>query len=79
MRSKGAGGRFLSMRGYEFGVVIEPDEFEDGRKAWHASCPALKGCHTWGHNYQEALANIHEAIDAYLQDLLESGELLPLT
>ncbi len=32
------------MKSYVFRVVIEPDKFEDGREAWHASCPALKGC-----------------------------------
>ena len=30
------------------------------RKACHASCPASKGCHTWGHTYLEALANIRK-------------------
>ena|ERR1700730_17486955 len=34
------------MKSYVFKVAIEPDKFEDGRDAWHASCPALKGCHT---------------------------------
>jgi hypothetical protein len=32
------------MKSYVFKVAIEPDKFEDGRDAWHASCPALKGC-----------------------------------
>jgi hypothetical protein len=44
------------MKSYIFRVVIEPDKFEDGRDAWHGFCPALKGCHTWGHTYEEALA-----------------------
>ena len=51
------------MKSYVFKVVVEPDKFEDGREAWHAFCPALKGCHTWGHSSEEALANIREAID----------------
>jgi len=59
-------------------VAIEPDKFEDGRDAWHASCPVLKGCHTWGHSYEEALANIREAIDLYVQDLLETGQAIPV-
>jgi predicted RNase H-like HicB family nuclease len=66
------------MKSYVFKVVVEPDKFEDGRDAWHASCPALKGCHTWGHTYEEALTNIREAIDLYVQDLLEAGESIPL-
>src|SRR5258708_6455748 len=66
------------MKSYVFKVAVEPDKFEDGRDAWHASCPALKGCHTWGHTREEALANLREAIDLYVQDLLEAGELVPV-
>ena len=55
-------------------VVIEPDKFEDGRDAWHACCPVLKGCHTWGYTREEALANIREAIDLYVDDLLGVGQ-----
>ncbi len=66
------------MKSYVFKVVVEPDKFEDGRDAWHASCPALKGCHTWGHTCEEALANLREAIDLYVQDLLGAGETIPV-
>ena len=66
------------MKSYVFKVVVEPDEFEDGRDAWHASCRALKGCNSWGHTYEEALSNIREAIDLYVQDLVESGEAIPV-
>jgi len=48
------------MNSYVHEIVVEPDKFEDGGEAWHASCPALKGCHSWGHSYEEALANIRE-------------------
>lgn len=58
------------MNRYEFGIVIEPDQFEDGRDAWHAFCPALKGCHTWGHTPEEALANIREASKLNIEDHL---------
>jgi len=67
------------MNSYVHEIVVEPDKFEDGGEAWHASCPALKGCHRWGHRYEEALANIREAIDSYVQDLLEAGEAIPVT
>ncbi|MBI2910975.1 MAG: type II toxin-antitoxin system HicB family antitoxin [Chloroflexi bacterium] len=66
------------MKSYIFEVMVEDDQFEDGRPAYHASCPALKGCHTWGHTREEALANIREAIDLYVEDLLESGEPIPV-
>ena len=65
------------MRSYIFRVTVEEDVLEDGRKAHHASCPALKGCHTWGHTYAEALANIREAVGPYIEDLRDSGEVIP--
>jgi predicted RNase H-like HicB family nuclease len=43
-------------------VILEPDE--DG---WIvAECPALPGCISQGKDEQEALANIREAITAWL-------------
>jgi len=65
------------MKTHVFKIVIEQDQFEDGRLAWHASCP-LKGCHTWGHSYEEALANAREAVELYVQDLIEVGEQIPV-
>ena len=50
-----------------FKVIANPDKFEDGRNAWHAFCPALKGCRTWRHTREEAIANIREAILLCLQ------------
>ena len=66
------------MKSYVFRVVVEEDQFEDGRKAYHAYCPALKGCHTWGHTYQEALVNIREAVELYVEDLREAGQSIPV-
>jgi len=66
------------VRSHIFKVVIEEDAFEDGRKAFHASCPALQGCNTWGHTPEEALANIQEAVDLYIEDLIENGEPIPV-
>ena len=66
------------MKSYLFKIVIEPDRFDDGRPAFHASCPALKGCHTWGHTEAEALANAREAIELYVADLREAGEPIPV-
>lgn len=63
---------------YIFDVTIEEDAFEDGRKAYHASCPALTGCHSWGNTYEEALANVKEAVELYVEDLIEAGEHIPV-
>jgi len=46
-----------------FKIVIQQDE--DGR--YNASCPELKGCHSFGETLQEAQENIREAIELYLE------------
>ncbi|MDO8840769.1 type II toxin-antitoxin system HicB family antitoxin [Methanocalculus sp.] len=43
-------------------IVLE--EEEDGTFSVH--CPALKGCHSQGATRDEAIRNIQEAIDLYL-------------
>jgi len=45
-------------------VLIEKDE--DGFYAW---CPELKGCQSQGATVEDALANIREAIELYLETL----------
>lgn len=66
------------MKSYIFSIVIEEDAFEDGRRAYHAYCPGLKGCHTWGYTYDEALLNIQEAVQLYIEDVIEAGEPIPV-
>lgn len=66
------------MKSYIFRITVEADTLENGENAFHVSCPALKGCHTWGHTAAEAVANIREAIELYLEDLLEAGEAIPV-
>ncbi len=45
-------------------VVIEKDEH--GFYAW---CPELKGCQSQGDTIAEAVANVREAIELYLETL----------
>jgi predicted RNase H-like HicB family nuclease len=45
-------------------VVIEKDEH--GFYAW---CPELKGCQSQGDSLEDAVANIKEAIELYLETL----------
>jgi len=61
------------MRSYVFQVAVSKDE--DGR--WAATCPALPGCATWGHTEEEALRNIREAVEVYVEDLIAAGEQVP--
>ncbi len=66
------------MKSYIFSVVVEEDVFENGEPAFHARCPGLKGCHTWGHTLDEALTNIREAVELYVEDILAAGEVIPV-
>ncbi len=54
-------------------VLIEPDE--DG--VFVAEVPALPGCVSQGSTRAEAIANIKEAIAAYLESLQKHGEPIP--
>lgn len=51
-------------------------EEEDGR--WSASIPALPGCSSWGYNKQEALDNIKDAAEIYIEDMIDAGEGIPI-
>jgi len=66
------------MKSYIFEVAIEKDAFEDGRKAFRASCPALKGCHTWAPTEKEAVARFQEAAQLYVEDLIAAPEAVPV-
>lgn len=55
-------------------VVIEKDEH--GFYAW---CPELKGCQSQGSTLEEALANIKEAIELYLETLSDDERDLALS
>ena len=44
---------------------------------YHVYCPALKGCHSEGESESEALQNIREAIELYLESLIAHNEPIP--
>ncbi|SFJ09302.1 type II toxin-antitoxin system HicB family antitoxin [Planctomicrobium piriforme] len=54
-------------------VLIEPDE--DG--VFVAEVPALPGCVSQGQTRSEAIQNIKEAIEGYLESLQAHGEPVP--
>jgi len=58
---------------YRYTVILEREA--DG--GFHAYCPALKGCHSQGDSLDEAVANIREAIEVYLESVAEQGEPIP--
>ena len=53
-------------------VVLECDQ--DGCYAW---CPELKGCQSQGATIEEALANIHEAAQLFLETLTAAERSAP--
>jgi predicted RNase H-like HicB family nuclease len=65
------------LKTYTFRVVLEEDRFPDGRQAYLAYCPALKGATTWGYTPHEALRNLQEVITLILEDMQAHGEPLP--
>ena len=67
------------MKTYIFKVMIEEDPFEDGRMAYHAFCPALKGASTWGYTKEEALKNIREVVQMTVESMIEHREKIPET
>ena len=50
------------MKSYVFKVVIEEDQFEDGRVGFSAHCPSLEGAYTWGETRDQALQRIKDAV-----------------
>jgi len=57
----------------KFRIVVEPDE--DG--VFVATVPSLPGCISQGATRAEALQNVREAIEGYLESLRERGEPIP--
>ena len=53
-------------------VILESDE-----SGCFVSCPALQGCYTQGETYEEAMANIKDAMRLHIEDRLANGEEVP--
>lgn len=54
-------------------VVLHQEE--DG--GYWVECPSLPGCFSQGDTREEALENIKEAIEAYIESLQKHGEPVP--
>jgi predicted RNase H-like HicB family nuclease len=55
-----------------FPVILERDE-----GGYFVSCPTLQGCYSQGETYEEAMANIQDAVRRHLEDRLANGEEIP--
>ena len=58
-----------------FVLRVDLKEEKDGR--WSASIPTLPGCSSWGYSRQDALVNIKDAAEIYIEDMVDAGEGLP--
>jgi predicted RNase H-like HicB family nuclease len=56
-----------------FTVIFEREE-EGG---YHVFCPVLPGCHSQSETIEEGVENIREAIQLYVQSLVEDGLPVP--
>jgi len=59
---------------YKINVVIEKDEY-----GYYAYCPELSGCQTQGDSIEEALLNIKEAVELYLETLPKDEIIISLS
>lgn len=57
----------------KFRILVETDE--DGM--FVATVPSLPGCVSQGATRAEAVSNVRQAIEGYLESLRERGELIP--
>jgi len=53
-------------------IIIESDQ--DG---YFVTCPTLQGCYSQGETYEEAVANIKDAIRLHVEDRSADGEEIP--
>jgi len=58
---------------HRFTVIFERED-EGG---YHVFCPTLPGCHTQSATVEEGIANIREAIQLYVETLIEDGIPIP--
>jgi predicted RNase H-like HicB family nuclease len=59
-------------------VILQEETDPNFVGYYNASVPALPGCLSYGANREEALLNIKEAIELYLEDLEANGEPIPV-
>ena len=67
----------MKQRSYKFTAILLAERDPEFLGYYNALVPALPGCVSYGATKEEALSNIREAIEAYLQDLEAEGEPIP--
>lgn len=63
----------MRTRQHKFTVILLPERDPEFAGYYNAIVPALPGCLSYGAGKEEALRNIREAIEAYVEDLEATG------
>ena len=58
---------------YQFTVILLPERDPEFAGYYNAFVPALPGCVSYGADKEEALRNIREAIEVYVEDMEAEG------
>ncbi len=61
------------MNTLDYLIIIEPT-----KTGFSAYCPDLPGCISVGDTVEQTRENMQEAIELYIEELIESGENIPL-
>ena len=62
------------MRKLTYRIHLEPEP-EGG---FTVTVPALRGCVTWGEDFEHAVAMAKEAVEVYVEVLAELGQSIPI-
>jgi predicted RNase H-like HicB family nuclease len=65
----------MKLCGGQMGYTVILEQEPDGE--FVALVPALPGCVSQGGTRQEAIANVREAIELYIEDCIASGDPVP--
>ncbi|MFH1402265.1 MAG: type II toxin-antitoxin system HicB family antitoxin [Patescibacteria group bacterium] len=63
------------MKIYKFTAIFTPEK--GAKDVYNVSVPALPGCLTFGESLVEAKYNIRDAMELYLENMLDDGETIP--
>ena len=58
---------------HRFTVILEKED----AGGYHVFCPTLPGCHTQSETVEEGISNIREAIQLYVESLIEDRLPIP--
>jgi predicted RNase H-like HicB family nuclease len=62
------------MREYQYTIILHPDSEQGG---YTVTVPALPGCITEGDTKEEAIAMAKEAIQLYIESLIDDNQPIP--